>query len=74
MTGWRLGGAVGPKELVEGIAKLSVNDESCSNHFVQYAGLEALTLSPALNFINVGERTNVTGSAIFRRLRRVIEA
>jgi 5-methyltetrahydrofolate--homocysteine methyltransferase len=25
-------------------------------------------LSPELNFINVGERTNVTGSAIFRRL------
>jgi aspartate/methionine/tyrosine aminotransferase len=43
MTGWRLGAAVGPQELVEGIAKLSVNDESCSNHFVQYAGLEALT-------------------------------
>jgi aspartate/methionine/tyrosine aminotransferase len=43
MTGWRLGAAVGPKELVEGIAKLNVNDESCSNHFVQYAGLEALT-------------------------------
>ncbi len=32
------------------------------------AGLEPLTLSPELNFINVGERTNVTGSAIFRRL------
>ena len=43
MTGWRLGAAVGPRELVDGIAKLNVNDESCSNHFVQYAGLEALT-------------------------------
>jgi aspartate/methionine/tyrosine aminotransferase len=43
MTGWRLGAAVGPQELVDGIAKLNVNDESCSNHFVQYAGLEALT-------------------------------
>ena len=43
MTGWRLGAAVGPKQLVDGIAKLNVNDESCSNHFVQYAGLEALT-------------------------------
>lgn len=32
------------------------------------AGLESLTLSPDLNFINVGERTNVTGSAAFRRL------
>jgi aspartate aminotransferase len=43
MTGWRLGAAVGPKELVDGIAKLNVNDESCSNHFVQYGALEALT-------------------------------
>jgi aspartate aminotransferase len=43
MTGWRLGAAAGPRELIDGIAKLSVNDESCSNHFVQYAGLEALT-------------------------------
>ena len=25
-------------------------------------------MSPELNFVNVGERTNVTGSAIFRRL------
>ncbi len=43
MTGWRLGAAVGPRDLVDAIAKLNVNDESCSNHFVQYAGLEALT-------------------------------
>ena len=43
MTGWRLGAAVGPPDLVDGIAKLNVNDESCSNHFVQYGGLEALT-------------------------------
>ena len=32
------------------------------------SGLEPLTISPELNFVNVGERTNVTGSAIFRRL------
>ncbi len=36
--------------------------------YCQLAGLEPLTLTPDLNFINVGERTNVTGSAIFRRL------
>jgi aspartate/methionine/tyrosine aminotransferase len=42
MTGWRLGAAVGPAELVDSIAKLNVNDESCSNHFVQFAGLQAL--------------------------------
>jgi len=32
------------------------------------SGLEALNLSPDLNFVNVGERTNVTGSARFRKL------
>ena len=43
MTGWRLGAAVGPTGMVDSIAKLNVNDESCTNHFVQYGGLEALT-------------------------------
>ncbi len=43
MTGWRLGAAVGPKLLVDEIAKLNVNDESCSNHFIQYGAIEALT-------------------------------
>ncbi len=32
------------------------------------SGLEPLTITPELNFVNIGERTNVTGSAIFRRL------
>ena len=32
------------------------------------SGLEPLTITPELNFLNIGERTNVTGSAIFRRL------
>ncbi len=36
--------------------------------YCRLAGLEPFTLSPELNFINVGERTNVTGSAVFRRL------
>lgn len=43
MTGWRLGAAIGPKEVVDVIAKLNVNDESCSNHFIQWAAVEALT-------------------------------
>jgi len=43
MTGWRLGAAIGPAWLVDTIAKLNVNDESCTNHFIQYAGIEALT-------------------------------
>jgi len=32
------------------------------------SGLEPLNFTPELNFINVGERTNVTGSARFRKL------
>jgi len=43
MTGWRLGAAVGPAPIVDVIAKLNVNDESCANHFIQYGALEGLT-------------------------------
>ncbi len=42
MTGWRLGAAVGPAKFIEYIAKINVNDESCSNHFVQYGALAGL--------------------------------
>jgi len=43
MTGWRLGASIGPAEVVDVIAKINVNDESCSNHFNQYGAIEALT-------------------------------
>jgi aspartate/methionine/tyrosine aminotransferase len=43
MTGWRLGAAVGPAEVIAAVAKLNVNEESCSNHFIQYGAIEALT-------------------------------
>ena len=36
--------------------------------FTRYAGLETLTIRPDSNFQMIGERTNVTGSARFRRL------
>jgi 5-methyltetrahydrofolate--homocysteine methyltransferase len=36
--------------------------------YLRLAGLEAFTLSPEIPFVNVGERTNVTGSAKFRKL------
>ena len=42
MTGWRLGASIGPKEIVDVIAKINVNDESCSNHFIQYGALAGL--------------------------------
>jgi aspartate/methionine/tyrosine aminotransferase len=43
MTGWRLGAAIGPQAIIDAVAKLSVNDESCSNHFIQYGAIEGLT-------------------------------
>jgi 5-methyltetrahydrofolate--homocysteine methyltransferase len=38
--------------------------------FLRLAGLEPLVLRPLTNFVNVGERTNVTGSKKFARLIR----
>ncbi len=38
--------------------------------YLRLAGLEPLIVRPELNFINVGERTNVTGSKKFARLVR----
>ncbi len=35
---------------------------------LRLSGLEPLTLTPELNFVNIGERTNVTGSRRFARL------
>lgn len=36
--------------------------------YLRLSGLEAFTLGPEIPFVNVGERTNVTGSAKFRKL------
>jgi aspartate/methionine/tyrosine aminotransferase len=43
MTGWRLGAAIAPLAVAEQIAKLNTNDESCTAHFVQWAGVEGIT-------------------------------
>jgi aspartate/methionine/tyrosine aminotransferase len=43
MTGWRLGAAIAPVAIAEQIAKLNTNDESCTAHFVQWAGVEGIT-------------------------------
>ena len=43
MTGWRLGYAVWPEELVEHATRLCINDHSCVNAATQYAGIAALT-------------------------------
>ncbi len=35
---------------------------------LQLSGLELLEITPETNFVNIGERTNVTGSRKFLRL------
>ena len=43
MTGSRLGCAVAPRRVADVISTLNTNDESCTTHFVQWAGIAALT-------------------------------
>lgn len=43
MTGWRLGYAVWPEQLVAHATRLCINDHSCVNAATQYAGIAALT-------------------------------
>jgi len=68
-----LGGCCGttPEHLAamaEAVSGLAPRTPVCAQHRLHLSGLEALTVSPESNFINIGERTNVTGSARFRRL------
>lgn len=42
MTGWRLGASIGPREVIDVITRMNVNDESCTNHFVQWGALAGL--------------------------------
>jgi 5-methyltetrahydrofolate--homocysteine methyltransferase len=38
------------------------------NFYLKLSGLEPVTVTPSSNFVNIGERTNVTGSARFLKL------
>ncbi len=60
MTGWRLGAMIAPTPLAEMVAKLNTNDESCTNHFVQYAGVEGI----------VGDQTEALAMIDVLRVRR----
>ena len=67
------------KDCYSGIADLEISPDSrgsghehsgCSHShkFSTFAGLEGYSLTPETNFTMIGERTNVTGSARFRKL------
>jgi 5-methyltetrahydrofolate--homocysteine methyltransferase len=48
----------------------SMSEQTVIKPYLRLSGLEPLTVRPESNFINVGERTNVTGSKKFARLIR----
>src|ERR1700742_2808167 len=52
-------------EAIEGVKPRAIPEKP---RYMRLSGLEPFTLTPDLNFINVGERTNITGSAKFRKL------
>eukprot|EP01102_Stenamoeba_stenopodia_P009353 TRINITY_DN2755_c0_g1_i1.p1 TRINITY_DN2755_c0_g1~~TRINITY_DN2755_c0_g1_i1.p1 ORF type:complete len:748 (+),score=221.89 TRINITY_DN2755_c0_g1_i1:136-2379(+) len=41
MTGWRIGCAIGPKEVIALFAKLATNDEACTTNFIQWGAIAA---------------------------------
>ena len=47
-----------------------MNNNPVSQPYLRLSGLEPLTVTPESNFLNVGERCNVTGSKKFLRLIR----
>lgn len=47
-----------------------INQMTVIKPYLRLAGLEPLVVRPETNFVNVGERTNVTGSKMFARLIR----
>ena len=52
-------------DAVEGVQPREIPEV---DSLTKLSGLEPVTIRPDSNFVNVGERTNVTGSAKFRRL------
>ncbi len=52
-------------EIVAGMPPRKIPEKP---RLLRLSGLEAFTLTPETNFVNIGERTNITGSAKFRKL------
>lgn len=56
------------KAFAQAVAGLPPRKPEPRPKHLRLSGLEPLTLTPELNFVNIGERTNVTGSRRFARL------
>lgn len=58
------------KEIANASKKYKPRIKPDIEKFTRLSGLEVLTIKPETNFVNVGERTNVSGSIKFARLIR----
>ncbi|MBA6384418.1 methionine synthase [Colwellia sp. BRX10-6] len=56
------------KGMADAVANVKPREISARKIACRLSGLEALTIEESSLFVNVGERTNVTGSAVFKRL------
>lgn len=68
-----LGGCCGTtpdhiRAMADAVAGLSPRQIPNRAPYMRLSGLEALEIRPETNFVNVGERTNVTGSKAFAKL------
>jgi 5-methyltetrahydrofolate--homocysteine methyltransferase len=57
-------------KIAEAARKYSPRKKPVITRYTRLSGLEALTITPETNFVNIGERTNVSGSGKFARLIR----
>ena len=56
------------KAIADAVADVTPRTPAINNHHCRLSGLEPFNISPESFYVNVGERTNVTGSARFARL------
>ncbi len=56
------------KKIAETVRGLKPRPIPATEPFTRLSGLEAVSIRPDSNFINIGERTNVTGSPAFAKL------
>ena len=58
------------RQIAEASGKYKPRTKPQIKKYTRLSGLEVLTITPETNFVNIGERTNVSGSIKFARLIR----
>jgi len=56
------------KHIADAVRDLPPRQPATPAPYARYSGLESLVIRPETNFLNIGERTNVTGSPKFAKL------